>query len=263
MGDLVTGYLLPPAASTILSVLLLVNGVSGFLHRLSFLSFLLGFIYSLANGNGLLVKPSPCFLHQWCIYIFTSGGYSPSQWSYFTTISCFVIWLSFLSHPLHYKITSSIRLDPTFLVTSLCHTRGFYWKFYSLHRVSLVSPPCLVTSQSLPSGSLRRVINSSASGGRDMSQPSAAQVGLLDQVFKLNHLKSLFSLPSAFLSSGWCSRRLSFFLGLSVVGFITVIVSCFVFEVPSVGLGSLSSSSSSFGIFTIIYNYLLRYYWNL
>ena len=73
-----------------------------------------------------------------------------------------------------------------------------------------MSSPCLATSRSLPSDSLRRVINSSVSGGRDIAQPSAARVGLLDSVCKLIHFKSLFSLPSVFSSSGWCYRRLSF-----------------------------------------------------
>ena len=84
------------------------------------------------------------------------------------------------------------------------------WKVYSLHRASFVSPPCLFTSPSLPAGSLRRVLNTSASGGCNISLPSADRVRLLDDVCKLNHLKSLFSVPSVFYPSGWRSRRLSF-----------------------------------------------------
>ena len=85
------------------------------------------------------------------------------------------------------------------------------WKFYSLHRDYLVSTPCLVTSQSPPSCSLRWVINSSAYGGRDISQPSADRVGLLDQVFKLNHFKSFFSLFSVFSPFSWYCRLFSFY----------------------------------------------------
>ena len=73
------------------------------------------------------------------------------------------------------------------------------WIVYSLHRVSFVSPPCLFTSPSLPADSLRRVLNTSASSGCNISLPSANRVRLLDDVCKLNHLKSLFSVPSVFL----------------------------------------------------------------
>ena len=39
------------------------------------------------------------------------------------------------------------------------------WRVYSLHRASFVFLPCLFTSPSLPAGSIRRVLNTSASGG--------------------------------------------------------------------------------------------------
>ena len=44
----------------------------------------------------------------------------------FTPMSCFVVWLSFLSHPLHYKITRLFRLNLTFLASSSPRDRELY-----------------------------------------------------------------------------------------------------------------------------------------
>ena len=128
------------------------------------------------------------------------------------------------------------------------------WKVYSLYRAFLISPPCLATSQSLPSDSLRCVIDSSTSSGRDIAQPSVARVVLLDSVCKLNHFKSLFSLSLV----GRCFHRLSFPELFQLWDFSPYILSCFVFEAPSVGLVSLSSSSSCFGIFTSSFSFRYR-----
>ena len=59
------------------------------------------------------------------------------------------------------------------------------WIVYSLHRVSFVSSPCLFTFPSLPADSLRRVLNTSASSGCNISLPSANRVRLLDDVCKM------------------------------------------------------------------------------
>ena len=58
-----------------------------------------------------------------------------------------------------------------------------------------------MTSLSLPVDSLRRVINNSASGGRNISQPSSDQVSFLDEVCPLAQTKSLFSFPLVFSPS--------------------------------------------------------------
>ena len=50
----------------------------------------------------------------------------------------------------------------------------------------------MFTAQSLATGSLRRVINTSASSGRAISQPSAAIMNIIDKFCHLDHFKHLF-----------------------------------------------------------------------
>ena len=111
------------------------------------------------------------------------GGCSPYWWRYFTSMSGLVKDCPSI------LILSTSRLRDSFGWISrfkrLPHAKigrctDDAWKIYSFHSVSLVSPPCLVTSPFLPAGSLRRVIHTSTSGGCNISQPSADQVNFLD-----------------------------------------------------------------------------------
>ena len=82
------------------------------------------------------------------------------------------------------------------------------WVLHSLHRLGYVALPLWTSFPALPSGNIRRVINTTEPGGTPAAAPSTL-VDSLDILYPLGGANKAYLVPSVFMTSGFCTRLLS------------------------------------------------------
>ena len=103
------------------------------------------------------------------------------------------------------KLRSSLGWIHKFWPVSHSHTGGSTdgrWVLHSLHRLGYASLPLWTSFPSLPSGNIRRVINTTEPGGTPAEAPSTL-VDSLDILYPLSDENKSYLVPSVFMTSGF------------------------------------------------------------
>ena len=84
-----------------------------------------------------------------------------------------------------------------------------HWRIHSLHRSNTVYAPNVNKHDELPSGTIRRVVNSTISRGKVVLAPSTDILQAIDGMYSIANTATSFLLPSVFSTTGWVNRQLT------------------------------------------------------
>ena len=83
-----------------------------------------------------------------------------------------------------------------------------HWRIHSLHRSRTVYAPNVEKHHKLPSGTIRRMVNSTISRGKVVVAPSSDTLQAIDEMYLIANASTVFLLPSVFSTTGWVKRQL-------------------------------------------------------
>ena len=83
-----------------------------------------------------------------------------------------------------------------------------HWRIHSLHRSNTFYAPDVGNLHQLPSGTIRRVVNSTISRDKVVSAPSSVDLQAIYKIYSIENTSDLLLLPLVFSTIGWCKRQL-------------------------------------------------------
>ena len=84
-----------------------------------------------------------------------------------------------------------------------------HWRIHSLHRSNTVYAPNVDKHHQLPSGTIRRVVNSTISRGKVVLDPSSDILQAIDGMYSIANTDTDFLLLSVFSTTEWVNRQLN------------------------------------------------------